>query len=301
MSGRASEQLQGRRVLRLLEIELDEGTPLGRRSNGPLGGEVIRVWIDAPSPNSVLIEVRRTDRPVTRRKISISRFEPDIAARVVAIAASEMIHTQARPPRPKRLPETPPGPTEEGRDAAFRTAYGATSAMTALWMPTASPNLVLGPELALTHRRGPTGQQLYARWLVNGYDEHRLRWFEVGAAVDLRLPLPEPTWRVRVGAKAGAVALGIPQAAALGGTPAEPYDWSARAGGTIGIAARLPDAGWLELALEPGALLRSTTVTDRHGDSWSIGGFSLAGSLAWNVEVPRSPTRNVTTEPQRQK
>jgi hypothetical protein len=158
--------------------------------------------------------------------------------------------------------------------------------MSTLWMPASDPDLALGPELALTHRRGPTGQQLYARWLVNGYDEHRLRWFEVGAGADLRIVLPEPAWRIHLGARAGAVALGLPQAVLIDGEPSDPHAWTARAGALVGIEARVPDAGWLELAVEPGAILRSLDGTDRTGASQSIGGFALGASLALHVEVP---------------
>ncbi|MBW2527311.1 MAG: hypothetical protein JRI23_24225 [Deltaproteobacteria bacterium] len=286
MSKRASEQLQGRRVLRLLEIELDENTPLARGATGPLGGDLIRVWIDTPSAKVVHIEVRRTGRAVARRRLAVGRFEPDIAARVVAIAASEMVHAHARPPRSKPPEKTRPDLGAAQQEEAFRTAFAASSSMHALWLPASDPDLALGPELALTHRRGPTGQVLYARWLVNGYAEHRLRWFEVGAGADLRIVLPEPTWRIHLGARAGAVALGLPQAATIDGESSAPHAWSARAGALAGIEARLPDAGWLELSVEPGAVLRSLEATDHQGVSQSIGGFALGASLALHVEVP---------------
>lgn len=295
MSPRASEALGGRRVLRLLEIELDESTPLARRANGPLDEEIIRVWLDAPSDKVVLIEVQRTGRGVTRRKLSIGRFEPEIAARVVAIAASEMVHVHARPPRREQPAESKPGPAATDHGDAFKTAFALTSGLNVQWMPASAPDLVLGPEIALSHRRGPTGQELYARWLVNSYADQRLRWFEVGAGADLRIPLPEPTWRLHVGARAGGVALGLPQAELIDEAPTNPQSWSARAGALVGIEAALTGVGWLELAVEPGAILRSFEATDRAGQSQPIGGFTLNGSLALHVELPMHDSRRPPT------
>jgi hypothetical protein len=289
LSTKAADGLKGQRVLRLLDIELDEHTPLAPQPTGPLGGDIIWVWIDMPTPRAASIEVRRMDRPVSRRTLTVEGLSPDVAARVVAIAASEMVRAQARPVRAKEPPKPAPEPANAD-EAAEQAFFGVTlsAALSTLVLPGSSPPLLYGPELALTHRQGPVGEQLYGRWLVNPGSEHEVRWFEIGAGADLRLALPDNDWRVHFGARAGAVTARLPGAAQIDGAPGDPQAWTARAGGLLGVERRLAGPSWLELAVEPGAVLHTIEASradDRNGPGWSVGGFALDVSLAVNADA----------------
>ena len=289
LSAKAAEGLKGQPVLRLLDIELDEHTPLAPQPTGPLGGEIIWVWIDMPTPRAVSIEVRRMDRPLARRTLPVEGLSPDVAARVVAIAASEMVRAQARPLRTKEAPKPAPEPanTDEAAEQAF-AGVTLSAALTTLVLPGSTPPLLYGPELALTHRQGPVGEQLYGRWLANPGSEHEARWFEIGAGADLRLALPDNDWRVHFGARAGAVMARLPGATELDGVPGDLHAWTARAGGLLGVERRLTGPSWIELGVEPGAVLHTIEASDpsdRGGSGWSIGGFALDVSVAVNADA----------------
>ena len=232
LSAKAAAGLRGQRVLRLLDIELDEHTPLAAQPAGPLGSDVIWVWIDMPSTDLALIEVRGFEHSVARRTLAVTGLGPEVAARVVAIAASEMVRAQARAGRTKESPKPAPGPTSDEASRAHLLA-GIT---------------YYGPEFGLPHRSGPGGQQIYGRWLVNAAREDLVRWLEVGAGADLRLPLPSPDWRLHFGARASAVNARLGSALGEQGDSAGPQEWTAAAAAVLGVEARLAGPTWLELA-----------------------------------------------------
>ncbi|MBI4701917.1 MAG: hypothetical protein HY744_12330 [Deltaproteobacteria bacterium] len=285
VSEAGAKRLGELRVLRLLDIELDERTRLDPRPTGPLGEDSIRVWIDVPSPQRAVVEVQRTDRPLSVRRLAIGSFPADIAARVVAIATSELVGLQARPrpvappPPPALAPATPPA-------AHLASGLTAGAGLQALWLPESEPGLVVGPELGVAHRVGPLGQALYARWLASPATGRALRWFEVGVGSDLRLALSSPRWRLRLGAKAGAAALWAPEASTEDGTRGAAYDWTVRAAGVAGVDLRLDRRSWVALAIEPGAALRTVELRDERGAPWQVGGFGLGVSLALGVDHP---------------
>jgi len=273
LSKAAAKRLFTLRVRRLLDIELDGVATVEAASHGPLAGDIIRVWIDVPNPRRAVIEVRRAGRSLARHQLAIGGFPSDVAARVVVIAASEMVRVQAELGQQVQPPANDnTEPSGEDEDAAL--AFGA--GLTGLILPGTDPGLLFGSELALEHRRGISAQTLYGRWLF-GEGALRLRWLEVGAAVDVRAAL-SPVWRLRFGARAGGVALAIPNAALIDGAPAT-SDWTARAAALVGVEAALLPSSWATLSLEPGAMLRSIAVTDREGDLDDIGGFALAVNL----------------------
>jgi len=269
----AAKRLFVLRIRRLLRIELDGVASVEPAPNGPLTEDIIRVWIDVPNPRRAIIEVRRAGRSLARHELAIAGFPSDVAARVVVIAASEMVRVQAQ------LDQQVQPPTDDnnkpiGDDEDSALAFGA--ALSTMLLPMSEPALLFGPELTLEHRRGITAQSLYSRWLI-GDGDLSLRWLEVGAALDLRATL-SPSWRMRFGGKVGAVALSVPDAVLIDGAPAT-SDWTARGGALFGIEAAVMPLTWVALSVEPGATLRSVTVQDHTGSSSDLGGFALAVNL----------------------
>ncbi len=287
MSSAAAKRLHRLRVRRLLEIELDDLVSLDAGSAGPLGGDIIRVWIDLPEPGRAIVEVRRTGRALKRRTLAIGKYSADVAAATIAMVASEMVRYQARLLHRKTPPVPEPVDAPERKGELHARQGLAISASTgALWLPESTPGAVLGPELALEHRSGLVGQQLYGRWLVGDDGARWLGWLEVGAGASVRLPLPAAGWRMHLGARAGAVALQIPQAAAINEVPSTPQSWTVRAGGLVGLEARLAPRTWLGLAVEPGAALRSLRASDAAGETWEVGGFAMNVALGLTADPP---------------
>jgi hypothetical protein len=262
----AQQRLGSQRVRRLLAIELEDEAVVAAAANGTLAGDIIRIWIDVPSSRRARIEVRRGERSVARRTLAISDFPADVAARVVAIATSEMVRVQARvQPRP-----TPRDAHAERAAEGAKATFAVGGALSALILPSSSPAFGLGPELSLSHQIGLTSQTLYGRWLFGESGDRHLRWLEIGAAAGVRLPLG-PAWRLHLAAKAGGVSLALPQADA----DEARSDWTVRAGGLIGVEAELAPRTWLGVSLEPGALLRSNDLEDTAGRHTELGGFAL--------------------------
>ncbi len=283
MSARAAERLVELRVRRLISFELDEVAEVERDSVGPLNDDLIRVWIDVPSSRRVLIEVRREGRSLARRVLAISDFSPGVAARVVSIAAADMVRVQARL---DTVPVEPVGPpsVEAAIDDA-RVAFDAS--MMAMIAPQSLPLVSFGPELALEHRERLTpwlgsAQTLYGRLLIGEQDDRRLQWLEAGVALALRMPL-SPRWRVQLAAKVGGALMSVPFATMADGAPTGGREWSARGGGLAAIEARVAPDTWLALGVEPGALLRDMTLVHRDGTRSDLSGFTLGIALGLSV------------------
>src|SRR5262249_52769297 len=144
-----------------VELELEEGV-LAPGTGGPLGDYVAYLWIDRPSASQIVIEARVGDRPVVRREIGIEGLDGEVAARLVAIAATQMVRVQAQPVvRPKRVP-TPrrPTPEELERAARMRAAAIWTADAEVAWTP-GGDALVAGPRASLSFRYRQVSEQLF--------------------------------------------------------------------------------------------------------------------------------------------
>jgi hypothetical protein len=210
---------------------------------------------------------------LARRALDIGGFPADLAARVVAIATSEMVRVQARSVlRPK--PEQPRNAGEGDEHGREHFAVGGMAHL--LLLPSSQPLALYGPELSLQHRHGITSQTLYSRWLV-GAGDSLLRWFEIGASIDVRLALA-PSWTLTLAGKAGGVALAFVDALQVEGRRGS-TDWTVHAGGMVGIETRVADGAALLFAVEPGASVRNLDVISDDGTSHNLGGFTLGLSL----------------------
>ena len=278
-SPEAEERLGGVRLRRLLKIELEGTAQVEPGATGSLAGDLIRVWIHVPNSRRAIIEVRRNGRPLARRTLAIASFPADVAARVVAIEASEMVRVQARAvvrPPVAPQPATAPRAEGEGSTIAFEGGLGATFA------PDSRPLAFLGPELALSHRWSFTGQRLYGRWLAS-LDGPGVRWLEIGAAFDFRFGL-HADWRIKAGLEGGVVDFGLPEGTRILGEASDDA-LSIRAAGDIAIERRLSPELFIALAIEPGALVRAVDYTLPDGTSGDLAGFVFGTSLSLSHQL----------------
>ncbi len=293
LSEAANKRLKARRLRRLLAIELDDIATIDPHPLGPLGRDLIRVWLELPTERRALIEVRGGGRSLARRTLVIAEFEGDVAARVVAIAVAQMVRVQWRAElRARSAPKTAGGDGGPARDP--ESAFTLGGSLTGLWLPGSAPAALLGPELSLSHHGDLTGHTLYGRWLMGADGERHGRWFELGAAIDMTLALSQ-SWRARLGARAGGVVLALPEADPIDSAVASPTDWTVRGGAQLGIEASPEPKTWIGLSLEPGATLRSLNVVDRSGHHTNLGGFALGLSLSVLSAPWLEPAASATT------
>jgi hypothetical protein len=223
--------------------------------------------------------VRRDGRASTaRRALLIADFSPVVAARVVSIAAAEMVRVQARVGQASGTVVDAP---HDGDDQDAALAVGADAAL--MILPASHPLLWVGSGLALEHRallspEASAAQALYGRLLVGDEGERRGRWLEIGAALELRWRFA-PGWRLHAGARGGGVALSVPHAVSVDGAPSSGEEWTARVSGAVGVDTHLVDQTWLSLGVEPGAMLRGLSIAERDGTRSQLEGFTLVTTL----------------------
>ncbi|MRG92496.1 hypothetical protein GF068_11235 [Polyangium spumosum] len=294
LSRAAAEILAEPRVRRLLEIELDDKGSLAPSAGGPLGDHVAHVWIDLPSPSEVLIEARLAERPITRRYLLIRGLNPDVAARLVAIAANELVRAQARPLRPRR-PPAPRSPSPEELELVARRAPAIVwSAAPSFALLPGSSGALWGAGASLGFRGAGVSERATARWLTGPTSAGATRWFEVGLAVDYRLWL-DPSVRLALGADAALAFLHLGDVRATDGVLGARDVMSGRAGGLLGVDVRAFGPAWLGLHLSPGALLRPARFETTGGLGGAVEGLWLGLDLSLQIEHPLG--RSVPTNP----
>lgn len=249
-----------------------------------MGEHVAYVWIDLPNPSRATIEVRVGERQVTRRDISVVGLSSDVAARVVAITASEMVRSQMRPVRVPKKPPAPKRPTPEEIELASRSADALTfdAGAAASFLP-ASSGLLGGPVMSIRLRRLGVSERLFASWLAGPTEVGPARWFEAGLGADYRVWLSS-SWRFSVGAAASLSLVRLSEVSSLDGVRGSQDSWSSRASFAASIEARLHGPLWLSLALEPGAIVRPLAYEDADTSKGVVEGAWLGASLALTVE-----------------
>src|SRR3989442_126320 len=90
----------------------------------PIAFEATTASLHPPARDELVIESRVGDRPIVRRAISTGGLDGEVAARLVAIAVTQMVRLQAQPVvRPKRPPPPRrPTPAEVERASRGRAA-----------------------------------------------------------------------------------------------------------------------------------------------------------------------------------
>lgn len=294
MSRAAADALSEVRLRRLFELELDDVGTLASTTGGPLGDSVAHVWLDVLSPPQVLIEVRFAERSVSRRFIAIEGLSADVSARLVAIAAIELVRAQSRPLRPRREPK-PRAPTAKEIELASRKApaivWSAGSSF-AVFPP--STGFLWGPSVSLGFRAMGASEHLFARWLMGSSAADSTRSLEVGLAADYRVWL-HPSVRLAFGADAALSFLRLGDVRAIDGVANMRDAWSGRAGGMVGLDVRIFRQGWIGFHLDPGVVLRPVPFVDAQGNSGNLQGFWLGFGVTLQIEhllpgfVPTTP------------
>ena len=296
LSSEVLKKLSEPRLRRLLEIELEGSAVLAPGAVGPLGDHVAYIWVDRPTPNQIAIEVRVGDRAVGRREIAAAGLSGDVAARLVAIAASEMVRDQMEPVRAApRRPTLPRRATEAEIELASRGQPGIQllAAADIAFAPKDTAVLV-GPSLGVGFRYYGVSETLFARWLTGPSHGGSLRWLEVGLSADYRLWL-SPAFRLAVGAEAALASAHLGDATVALGAPGERDTWSARAGGRLGAEVHLGGPVWLSLTATPGAILRPVryeTPTSKGTFEGLWVGAGLGLTFEWGRKAtppPREP------------
>jgi hypothetical protein len=272
LSAAAGRRLGERRLRRLLAIELGKNLEVERDTTGPLGDDLVQVWIDLPSREQALIQVRRMGRTLAHRTLDIASYPGDVAARVLALDASEMIRVQAKAPPPSPCAgSVRPGAIAEGRAL---DAFSATATGFFRWLPASDTALVGGPRIELEHHQGPIAQLLYLQWLAKPSAEAPARSIEAGLGLDARIGLGRASvdWRLRLGTRAGFAAV-----SERGASPRSAA--TANLAGRVAIEAEPARSLWLGLAAEPGAVIRP-------GDE-RVADFSLGAAFFISAELRR--------------
>lgn len=283
LSATAAETLGEKRLRRLFEIELDDTGSLAQGTTGPLSDQVAHVWIDQPSPSQVLIEARLAERPVTRRTITIEGLNPDVAARLVAITANELVRAQARPTRPRK-PPAPRTPTAKELEKARRAAPALVWSVSPnfLYVPSIHGTL-FGPGVSLGFRGKGASERIFGRWLSGPTDGGASRIFEIGVALDYRLWLSSSI-RLALGAETSLDLLRFSDVRSTDQILGETSSWSARAGGLFGVDVRAWGPTWIGLHLAPSAMLQEAEFVIPNGQSSTLQGFALGVELSLQVE-----------------
>ncbi|KYG08660.1 hypothetical protein BE21_22425, partial [Sorangium cellulosum] len=291
LSRGAAEEVSSVRVRRLLEIELPDGAALAAEPVGPLGDRVANVWVDRPTAARLEIQVRLDGRAVVRRQIAVSGLTSDVAARLVAIAASEMILAEMRRARAPRRPPPPRRPTPDEVELASRDLDAlSVSAGPYAAVVSGGPHVLGGAGLTLGLRRLRLTESLFARLLATPSGGETLRWLEGGFSGDYRFWLAA-SWRLSIGAAASVASVRLPAAASVDGIAGERDTWSARAGLGLGVETRLGGPVWLGLTLDPGVVLRPAPYEAEGGAAGAVEGVWLGVGLSLATERRSSPPR----------
>jgi len=238
LSKRAAETISEVRVRRLVGLQVGGDLQVAPEPYGPLDENVVRVFIDLPSPTIAAIQAVAPKRRITVRRVDVAGLPWDAATRFVAIAAIEAIRLQARP-QPRRKPR-PPTAAEIAERQAKTPSLEMGGALTGAWLSDDGSGL-LGSRLRFTfHQRvlsehlgfSALGSTSGAEWLEGSVGVgHRTFWL--------------PDVRTMVGV--GAAAAGVFAEGASG--DADPW---LRAYASLGVGIRVVGDAWLSVDVEPG-------------------------------------------------
>lgn len=283
MSRAAADALSEARIRRLFELELDDVGTLAAGTGGPLGDLVAHVWLDVLSPPQVLIEVRFAERTVTRRFIAIEGLSADVSARLVAIAANELVRAQSRPLRPRKEIKPIPPTAKEIELANRRAPAIIWSVGPQFSLAPPASGFLWGPSISLGLRTMGASQHLFARWLMGTTGADSTRSLEVGLAADYRVWLGKSV-RLAFGADAAFTFLRLGDVRAIDGVVGGRDAWSGRAGGVVGIDVRAFRSGWIGFHVDPGVVLRPVGFEDAAGKRGTIEGFWLGFGATLQIE-----------------
>jgi hypothetical protein len=241
MGSRAAERLPEQRLRRLVAIQLAGVVEVAPEPNGPLDEPTVRVFVELDEPRVATVQVQGAGRRLDARTVDLEGLPWDVAMRFIAIGVSEAVRAQLSPvrrPRPK-----PPTEEEILEGLAQHPSVELRSALVGHYVG-ASDDLVAGSRIALAVRQP---------WLDFRGDLELVGSLEGQPAIGLGVGARRSVWvdpAVRLELGAGLrIAMGdstLPKATEPVAVP-----WLV-AHAALGGAARIDDATWLTLELEPG-------------------------------------------------
>lgn len=280
MSKTASAFLAEPRVRRLLEIELDGAFRVVSGFSGALGDPLVFVWVDAPSPDRAVVQVRGGRRPATERRLAIDPRSPDVAARFVAIAAAELVQGALLPERARTAPAPPrKSPEDLEREARQARVLELGGAGTGVFVPS-SATWLGGSTLSIGLRQAALSERLALRWLGGSGDAGSTRWGEVATGLGYSLWLSD-AMRLSFGAEAALGAVGLDGQWRVDGA-----SWQAtvRTGAWIAGELRLGPRQWLGVSLDPSLIVQPLTGV-RGSDAVQMDGAFLGASVRITTEL----------------
>lgn len=163
--------------------------------------------------------MRVGDRPVAHREIGTAGLSGDVAARLVAIAASEMVRAQLEPvpkaPPPAATPRRP-APDEIEKAARAQPALMLVPGASLASLP-AAKGFLGGASISAGFRYLGFGQTLTARWLSGDSSAGALRWLRLASRVDHRLWLGR-SFRLALGGSAALASVHLGEVARVAET-----------------------------------------------------------------------------------
>ena len=144
----AAEKLNAIRLRRLVELQLGAELAVDPEPVGPLDENVIRVFIELETDTLVRVQAQATGRRLESRPVDVEGVPWEVATRFVAITASELVKSQATPPRKPRPRELTP--FERAMLEAHVPRFEISGALEAGYWG-AAQDLVLGSRLRASH------------------------------------------------------------------------------------------------------------------------------------------------------
>jgi hypothetical protein len=293
LSDVAARTLSEPRIRRLVEIETASFAVLAPGPIGPLGDYVAHVWVDQPTASKMVVEVRVADRAVDRREIAVRGLAGDIAARLVAIAVSEMVRKAGSSPGPAPSPPPRPlpieTPEERERDARMAPALMVDAGAGAAALP-AVAGIVAGPAVAVGFRRWGVSESIFGRLLEGPTRDSTMRWLELGLDAAYRVRLARQL-RLAIGAEGAFAAVHVADATRVEAQAGQRDSWSARAGGKVALELQVARPVWIALDLAPAAILRPVHFTTATAPSSTLEGAWLGFGLSVWFEQVALPDR----------
>lgn len=237
----AAEKLNAIRLRRLVELQLGAELAVDPAPVGPLDENVIRVFIALETDTLVRVQAQAPGRRLESRPVDVTDVPWEVATRFVAITASELVKSQAAPPRkPRPRPLTP---FERAMLEANVPRFEVSGAFESGYWG-AADDVVFGSRLRVAHHGYWLSESLSLAAVASPSGS---AGYEIDLAA-MRQFWIDPSFRLTPGAGLG---LFMTDLADL----EEGFDPAMRVHALAQLDARLSAETWFRLGVEPGLTL----------------------------------------------
>ncbi len=237
----AAEKLNAIRLRRLVELQLGAELAVDPEPFGPLDENVIRVFIELETDTLVRVQAQAPGRRLESRPVDVEGVPWEVATRFVAITASELVKSQATPPRKPRPRELTPfeRATLEARVPRFEVSAALE---TGYWE--AADEAVFGSRLRVAH---------HTYWVSESLSFAALAAPDGSVGYDLDLVALhqfwiDPSFRLSPGAGLSLFVTNL-------SSTDESFRAASRVHAIGQLDLRIDDDTWFRLAVEPGLTL----------------------------------------------